>query len=85
MAARVQPRWHVPGFNPWDKWLEGTYSANATRIVLSNDAGCLVAGLRGPGVYRWNVTDGKLKLKNVRVDPCGGRWQTVSIPLWTRA
>jgi hypothetical protein len=73
-------------YNPWDRWLNGTYSANATRMVFSKDVGCLQAGLKGPGTYRWKVTHGKLKLTGVAVgsDPCGGRWQTLSIPLWTR-
>ena len=34
-------------YNPWDKWSSGVYSANATRIVLSKDVGCLKAGLKG--------------------------------------
>jgi hypothetical protein len=74
-------------YNPWDKWSSGTYSANATRIVLSKDVQCLRGGLKGPGLYRWSVKAGKLKLTSVAIgsDPCGGRWQTVSIPLWTRA
>ena len=74
-------------YNPWDKWSSGVYSANSTRIVFSKDVGCLKAGLRGPGTYRWSLTKGKLKLTSVAIgnDNCGGRWQTVSIPLWTRA
>jgi hypothetical protein len=71
-------------FNPWDKWFEGTYSADATRMVLTKDAKCGV-GFQGPGVNRWKVTDSKLKLTSVKVDVCGGRRQTVSIPLWQRA
>ena len=74
-------------YNPWDKWSSGVYSANATRILLSKDMGCLKAGLKGPGTYRWSLTKGKLKLTSVAIgnDNCGGRWQTISIPLWTRA
>jgi hypothetical protein len=74
-------------YNPWDRWLSGTYSANATRIVFSKDIGCLQAGLKGPGIYRWKITQGKLKLTSIAIgsDPCGGRWQTVSIPFWMRA
>jgi hypothetical protein len=74
-------------YNPWDRWTEGTYSASATRMVFSKDTGCLKGGLPGPGIYRWSVKAAKLKLTSVSPgsDPCGGRWQTLSIPLWKRA
>jgi hypothetical protein len=74
-------------YNPWDKWLEGSYSANATRMVFSKDKGCIAGGFRSPGLYRWKITKGKLDLTGVAVgsDTCGGRWQTLAIPLWTRA
>jgi hypothetical protein len=70
-------------YNPWDKWFDGSYRADATRMVLTKDVKC-GADFQGPGVYRWKAAGGKLKLTSVKVDPCGGRWQTVSIPLWTR-
>jgi hypothetical protein len=72
-------------YNPWDRWTTGRYSADATRIVVSKDTGCLKGGLKGPGVYRWKLLTGKLKLASVKVDPCGGRWQILTIPLWQRA
>jgi hypothetical protein len=74
-------------YNPWDKWTSGEYSADATRLVVRKDTGCVAGGLKGPGLYRWSVKAGKLKLTSVYPgsDPCGGRWQTLAIPLWTRA
>jgi hypothetical protein len=74
-------------YNPWDRWSNGTYSASATRMNFSKDVACSAGGFKGPGIYRWSVKAGKLKLKSVSVgsDPCGGRWQTLAIPLWTRA
>jgi hypothetical protein len=73
-------------FNPLDRWTSGAYSAGATRLVVSKDAACLAAGFKGPGIYRWSVKAGRLKLTTVSTgsDPCGGRWQTLSYPLWTR-
>ena len=84
---KLKPNGTYRAYNPWDKWLEGSYSANATRIVFSKDKGCLAAGFKSPGVYRWKLTKGKLDLTSVAVgsDPCGGRWQTLSIPVWTKA
>ena len=74
-------------YNPWDKWSSGVYSANATRIVLSKDVGCLKAGLKGPGIYRWSLTKGKLKLTSVAIgnDNVRRTLANRSIPLWTRA
>ena len=74
-------------FNPWDKWSNGSYKAKGTRLVFGEDVGCTAGGFSpAPAAYRWNVKAGKLKLKTVIAggDVCGGRWQTLSIPLWTR-
>lgn len=74
-------------FNPWDKWSNGSYKAKGTRLVFGEDAGCTAGGFRSkPAAYKWTVKAGKLKLKTVIAggDICGGRWQTLSIPLWTR-
>ena len=73
-------------FNPLDKWLSGEYSADARRINFRKDTACLAGGLKGPGFYKWSIVAGKLKLASVYAgsDPCGGRWQTLALPSWTR-
>jgi hypothetical protein len=74
-------------YNPLDKWGVGEYSAGPTRLVVRKDSACLMGGLKGPGSYRWSMKAGQLKLTQVSLgsDPCGGRTQTLTIPLWTRA
>jgi hypothetical protein len=72
-------------YNPLDKWFAGEYSASPTRLVVRKDGTC--AQLPGPGVYRWSVKSGRLKLTQPSFgsDPCGGRTQMLTIPLWKRA
>jgi hypothetical protein len=71
-------------YNPLDKWFAGEYSAGPTRLVVRKDATC--GQFPGPGIYRWSVKDGRLKLTQTSFgsDPCGGRTQQLTIPLWTR-
>lgn len=74
-------------FNPLDGWTNGQFSATDRRMTFKKDPACLDAGFIGVGKYRWSVKDRKLKLTAVfpGSDPCGGRWHTLSFPLWTRA
>ena len=75
-------------YNPWDKWSSGVYKAKGTRLVFGEDRGCTQGGFAPtPAPYKWTVKAGALKLKTVSAggDVCGGRWQTLSIPDWTRA
>jgi hypothetical protein len=72
-------------YNPLDKWFAGKYSADATRLVVRKDGAC--GQFPGPGIYRWAVKSGRLKLTqpSFGTDPCGGRVQMLTIPLWKRA
>jgi hypothetical protein len=74
-------------FNPLDKWTNGDYTATDRRITFRHDPFCLEAGFKGGGRYRWSVKNRTLKLTTVSVgsDSCGGRFQTLSYPLWQRA
>jgi hypothetical protein len=74
-------------FNPLDKWTNGDYTATDRRVTFRHDPFCLGAGFKGGGRYRWSIKNGNLKLTTVSVgsDPCGGRFQTLSYPLWQRA
>jgi hypothetical protein len=74
-------------FNPLDKWTNGDYTATDRRITFRHDPFCLEAGFKGGGRYRWSVKNRTLKLTTVSTgsDSCGGRFQTLSYPLWQRA
>ena len=69
-------------FNPLDKWTNGDYTATDRRIDLQAGPGLPRVRLQGAGRYRWSVKNGKLKLTTVSIgsDPCGGRFQTLSVP-----
>jgi hypothetical protein len=72
-------------YNPLDRWYIGEYSAGPTRLVVRKTAIC--NDFPGPGLYRWSVKKGQLKLTQTSFgsDPCGGRTQMLTIPLWKRA
>jgi hypothetical protein len=74
-------------FNPLDKWTNGDYTATARRMTFRHDPACLGSGFKGAGRYGWSIKNGNLKLTTLSVgsDPCGGRFQTLSYPLWQRA
>lgn len=73
-------------YNDFDKWSDGTFTVSGRRIVFADDRGCRVGGhTTKKGFYYWRITDGKLKIINRRGDPCGGRWQVLTYPLWKRA
>lgn len=73
-------------YNDFDKWSDGTFTVSGRRIVFADDRGCRVGGhTTKKGFYYWRITGGKLKIINRRGDPCGGRWQVLTYPLWTRA
>lgn len=73
-------------FNSFDGPSHGRYRVSGRRIVFSNDVGCRAGGFLGEGVYTWAIARGRLRLVTVRLggDPCGGRWQTLTYPLWKR-
>ena len=73
-------------YNDFDKWSNGTFTVSGPRIVFAEDAGCIKGGITTKkGFYYWRIAGGKLKIINRRGDPCGGRWQVLTYPLWTRA
>lgn len=75
-------------FNPLDRWGNATFKVSGQRLIFQNDKWyCSHAPPSGQtfGVYRWSIKQGKLKLTVVGADVCGGRWQTLATPLWTRA
>lgn len=74
-------------FNSLDRASRGRFVVSGRRVVFSDDVGCAVAGLHGKGVYTWTIARGKLRLATVRKfagDPCGGRWQTLTYPVWNK-
>jgi len=75
-------------FNKLDGASRGRFTVSGRRIVFAHDVGCEQA-YSAPdktGAYRWSVEQGKMKLTTVRLgsDPCGGRWQTLTYPVWTK-
>jgi hypothetical protein len=82
----LRPNGTYTTFNSWDKAARGTYAVSGRRIVFANDSGCDQGGLEGKGVYTWSVSNGQLRLKQPRFgsDPCGGRAQTLTYPVWTK-
>ena len=66
----------------------GRFTVSGRRIVFAHDVGCEQA-YSAPdktGAYRWSVEQGKMRLTTVRLgsDPCGGRWQTLTYPVWRK-
>lgn len=76
-------------YNALDRWSKGTFTVSGRRIVFANDVLCKQGGFDFKGVYTWAITNRTLRLTPVSRpgtsgDPCGGRWQTLTYPLWTR-
>src|SRR5262245_6571132 len=73
-------------FNSFDGASRGTFRAAGHRIVFARDTLCIEGGFVGEGAYTWAVSKGRLRLAQARVgsDPCGGRWQTLTYPVWKR-
>lgn len=74
-------------YNPLDGWFgPARLTVDGSRLVIGKDPLCgqLVGTVGGRATYRWTITRGKLRLRSITPDPCGGRWQTLTIPLWTR-
>jgi hypothetical protein len=73
-------------FNSFDGTSRGRFSVAGTRIAFSHDVGCAAGGSEGKGVYVWAIAHGALRLNAARIgsDPCGGRWQTLTYPVWRR-
>ena len=72
-------------FNGLDRWTSGSLTVSGKRLVVQKDAACDQNFPNSKGVYRWSIKQAKLKLTVVGTDRCGGRWQTLTVPLWTRA
>jgi hypothetical protein len=74
-------------FNSFDKASHGRFTVSGRTIAFRNDVRCNLGGFRGSGLYTWMLEDGQLRLTQPRVgsDPCGGRWQTLTYPIWTKA
>ena len=73
--------------NSLDGLSRGRFTTSGRRIVFAHDVSCETAlGVDQAGVYRWSVAQGKLKLTPMRIgsDPCSGRWQTLTYPIWTQ-
>jgi hypothetical protein len=64
----------------------GTYTVSGRRIVFANDTECSKGGFEGKGVYAWALSKGRLRLVQPYFgsDPCGGRWQTLTYPVWRK-
>lgn len=76
-------------YNPLDRWSHGDYTATPRRMVFVEVSGWM-GGCKAKnkkGVYRWSIKEGKLKLQTVVLggDPCGGRWGTLTMPIWKKA
>ena len=74
-------------FNSLDGASQGRFTVSGRRIVFFNDAGCKAVGLDKKAAYTWSIARGRLRLTTVTVggDACGGRWQTLTYPLWKRS
>ena len=74
-------------FNSLDGRSRGRFTVSGRTIVFFGDVSCNAAGLDGKSAYTWSIARGRLRLTSVIVggDPCGGRWQTLTYPLWKRA
>ena len=73
-------------FNSFDGPSHGRFTAKGSRIVFFADAGCRKAKLDARAPYTWSISHGRLRLATVELggDLCGGRWQTLTYPLWKR-
>jgi hypothetical protein len=71
-------------YNPLDGWTNGKLAVSGARLVVSKDPACEWAKT-DQARYRWVISKGKLRLRSVTPDACGGRWQTLTIPMWGRS
>ena len=74
-------------FNSLDGASQGRFTVSGRRIVFFDDAACKAGGLDKKAAYTWSIARGRLRLTTVTVggDACGGRWQTLTYPLWKRS
>ena len=74
-------------FNSLDGASHGRFTVSGRRIVFFDDAACKAGGLDKKAAYTWSIARGRLRLTTVTVggDACGGRWQTLTYPLWKRS
>jgi hypothetical protein len=74
-------------FNSLDGASQGRFTVSGRRIVFFDDAACKAGGLDKRAAYTWSIARDRLRLTTVTVggDACGGRWQTLTYPLWKRS
>jgi hypothetical protein len=74
-------------FNSLDGASQGRFTVSGRRIVFFDDAACKAGGLDKKAAYTWSIARGRLRLTTFTVggDACGGRWQTLTYPLWKRS
>ena len=74
-------------FNSLDGASQGRFTVSGRRIVVFDDTACKAGGLDKKAAYTWSIARGRLRLTTVTVggDACGGRWQTLTYPLWKRS
>ena len=74
-------------FNSLDGASQGRFTVSGRRVVFFDDAACKAGGLDKKAAYTWSIARGRLRLTTVTVggDACGGRWLTLTFPLWKRS
>lgn len=82
----LRPNGTYTSFNSFDGASRGRFRATGSRIAFFADVGCKAGGFDGRAVYTWSLVHGRLRLASVTLggDVCGGRWQTLTYPLWKR-
>jgi hypothetical protein len=83
----LRPNGTYTTYNAWDGASRGTFTVSGRRLVFANDRGCIEGGFGGArGAYTWVVGRGTLRLTAAgnALDPCGGRWQTLTYPVWKK-
>ena len=82
----LRPNGTYTTFNSFDGASRGTFKVSGRKILFAKDVLCIEGGFEGEGAYTWALSKGRLRLAQVRVgsDPCGGRWQTLTYPVWKK-
>jgi len=82
----LRPNGSYTSFNAFDGSSRGRFTVQGSRIVFFDDLGCKAAKLDARATYTWSISHGRLRLATARLggDLCGGRWQTLTYPLWKR-
>jgi hypothetical protein len=82
----LRPNGTYTTFNAFDGASRGTFKVSGRKILFAKDVLCIEGGFEGEGAYTWALSNGRLRLAQVRVgsDPCGARWQTLTYPVWKK-